>query len=702
MKKLLLTFVLCFVAFGMNAAEAVFDFSKCGELNSTLEGITSGTTVSDVVFTSNGVTLVATKGSSTDAKIYINSGTYNLRVYTGSTTTITAPSGYVITGIALEYRSSNSGGFTANSGTYTTGSWTGAVSPVVLTCTGNSQITKLTVTYAEEGNVPLSAPVLSLTEGTYYASQSVTISNPNSSGKVYYTTDGTDPTSSSTEYTGAISIAATTTLKAIAIDSDASKQSDIVSATYTIAEPTGITTYAEYEAAVEGAVLKFNATVTAVYQSGNYLYAVFDSKPILIYGSVGQTYENGDVVPAGFYGTKTNYNGVIELSTAAGAGYSKESFQASTSKVDPIEPTVVTVEGVSAEGVATSLQNAYLRFEKVTLDADAKTIKDANGTATFPVYTTLSALPASGEYTITGFMSTYKTTNQFLPVEFKSEITVDDVKSFKALEEGSIAKFNNPVTVVAVYETEKYRTCYVVDASAGMMIYGAIGEDYPEYKAGDVIPAGFSGTVDTYQGNIQMTSPEGLAASTENAPATPTVTLVEEVAQDMAGQYVRIESANVAVTSGKNLTITDATGDIAGYNRFSVTTPTEVATCTVDAIVNLYQTTTDNVTTTVTQLLPVAINVTSDITDITDDESEEVQIIPGPGEGEVTIVGADGEIYIYTLDGKLDELINAGAGRSTTVKGAGDPIGDPVVVKKKKGTVYIIKSGDESQVVLVN
>lgn len=53
--------------------------------------------------------------------------------------------------------------------------------------------------------------------GTYTTIQSVTISMSTAGASIYYTTNGSTPTTSSTLYTGAIAISTSTTLKAIAV-----------------------------------------------------------------------------------------------------------------------------------------------------------------------------------------------------------------------------------------------------------------------------------------------------------------------------------------------------------------------------------------------------------------------------------------------------------------------------------------------------
>ena len=66
----------------------------------------------------------------------------------------------------------------------------------------------------------------------FTGTQSVTISCTTAGAKIYYTTDGTTPTASSTEYTTALSLTSTTTVKAIAVNAGMN-DSAIATATFT-------------------------------------------------------------------------------------------------------------------------------------------------------------------------------------------------------------------------------------------------------------------------------------------------------------------------------------------------------------------------------------------------------------------------------------------------------------------------------------
>ena len=91
-------------------------------------------------------------------------------------------------------------------------------------------LNKIVITYTA---TKVATPKFSLAEGVYYGTQSVTINTLQNDVDIYYTTDGTDPTTSSTHYTEPVSISADATLKAIGVK-DGLTNSEIASVPYAI------------------------------------------------------------------------------------------------------------------------------------------------------------------------------------------------------------------------------------------------------------------------------------------------------------------------------------------------------------------------------------------------------------------------------------------------------------------------------------
>ena len=109
----------------------------------------------------------------------------------------------------------------------------------ISTATGAAYITnslRIVITPAEPEIA--ASPSFSPSAGSYVGDRNVTISTTTSGATIYYTTDGSDPTTSSTVYSSAIALTApsTTTIKALA-GGTGLNTSTVASATYTLTLP---------------------------------------------------------------------------------------------------------------------------------------------------------------------------------------------------------------------------------------------------------------------------------------------------------------------------------------------------------------------------------------------------------------------------------------------------------------------------------
>ncbi len=111
-----------------------------------------------------------------------------------------------------------------------------ALSLFSLTACGGGGSTNTNPPPPPPGNT--ATPLFSPAQGTFSGAQNVTITDSTSGATIYYTTDGSTPTTSSTKYTAAIPISATGTLRAMAASSG-NTDSSVATAVYMIASGTG-------------------------------------------------------------------------------------------------------------------------------------------------------------------------------------------------------------------------------------------------------------------------------------------------------------------------------------------------------------------------------------------------------------------------------------------------------------------------------
>ena len=116
----------------------------------------------------------------------------------------------------------------------TAGSGKGFFKTIVGSATGKTTKVEVLFTISEVDPGVCATPTFSPAAGAVARGTEVTISSTDGA-TIYYTTDGNEPTTSSSVYSSAIPVSSTTTIKAIAVK-DGLEDSDVAAADYTIAK----------------------------------------------------------------------------------------------------------------------------------------------------------------------------------------------------------------------------------------------------------------------------------------------------------------------------------------------------------------------------------------------------------------------------------------------------------------------------------
>ena len=279
-------------------------------------GTTSANNSSDAV-TKSGVTM-----SSTDAAF----ATSEYRLYANSTTTFSTTSGKITKIVFTKTGSYDLTKLSTETGSYSNGTWTGNATSVAFVAGAQVRLSQVVVTITPEGTV--APPTISGT--TPFLGETTITITADDEATIYYTTDGTDPTTSSAQYSAPFTITATTTVKAIAVLE--SNTSEIVTEVFTLSTPLTVADALEATPAsgtsdvvyVQGIVSSFFGENTGITGDSSHRYYISDdgstTDQLLVYNGKGlnnvafssdDDLQIGDVVV--IQGKLTTYNDTKEI-----------------------------------------------------------------------------------------------------------------------------------------------------------------------------------------------------------------------------------------------------------------------------------------------------------------------------------------------------------------------------------------------------
>src|SRR5258707_3976811 len=356
-------------------AQAYYQQASGSNISSPIRAATANQTVT---FTEAAFATAATPTFSPVAGTYTSSQTLTV---SSSTTSATI---YYTTNGSTPTTSSSS---VASGGTVTVAASETLKALAVATGYNNSAVASASYTI----QVPASTPTFSPVAGTYTPSQTVTVSSATSSTTIYYTTNGSTPTTSSSSVAsgGTITVAASETLKAMAV-ATGYNNSAVASASYTIQVPASTPTFSPGAGTYTPSQ---TVTVSSATSSTTIYYTTNGSTPTTSSSSVAS---GGTITVAASETLKamavaTGYNN----SAVASASYTIQ-VPASTPTLSPGAGTYTTSQTVTVSS-ATSSTTIYYTTNGSTPTTSSSSVA-SGGTITVAASETLKAMAVATGY----------------------------------------------------------------------------------------------------------------------------------------------------------------------------------------------------------------------------------------------------------------------------------------------------------------
>lgn len=253
-------------------------------------------------------------------------------------------------------------------------------------------------------------PTFNHSSGTYYTEQTVELSCQTTGANMYYSINGSEPVL----YTVPFTVNATAEVTAYAtLGEDQSTVS-----TLTLTFPAPLANIAAFYAAENGPYT-ITSDMTFVYRHGRYMYVKDATGGLLIYDNANSVitteYNEGDVFTGGITGTRSPYNGLVEIVPALNT--------AEATATAAVTPTEVTVAQLLANPDNFMSQLVLIKngtFNGGVLNNSGnpkKFSQDGNDIVIYNRFGTLTnaMMPENQTATVMGFVSIYNGTVQLFP-----------------------------------------------------------------------------------------------------------------------------------------------------------------------------------------------------------------------------------------------------------------------------------------------
>ena len=492
----------------------------------------------------------------------------------------------------------------------------------------NSQVVSITITTETTGeggggtpDVPvletLETPVISPESCEFNMGGSVDVTISAVDGAtIHYTLDGSTPTESSAVYTSALSIEATTTVKAIAVK-DGFNNSEVAEATFTAVDPNAKTTTfdftkpAELTPSVDASEIDANngypisgitfmqndVTLNTTNGSTNTRLWGTSTHDLRVYKGATMTI----AVPASGVITSIEFTGSTVNSFSANTGTlegkkwtgnaSKVVFTwssgASTQKINTITVTYSIDENVvviAQPSLTPATSFVGSTTVEITNNEEGTTLYYSTNGEDYVPYT--GALTISETTTVYAYAQDAQENKSAIAEATYTKIEVLSIAEAKAAYDGAGANVDVAVDLTgAVVTVNNGQYLFIENETTGINIFNS-GAEYAE---GTKFTAGYIlGTSTTYRNMHQLSNVVFCDVET----TTVTVEPLEVTIADIAGNYEEYEGrfvklTGVSIDADKNMTQGD--DEYKAYDRFALGFGA-IANCDVTGVVAIYNT----------------------------------------------------------------------------------------------------------------